>query len=154
MLVSAAIRMLLLLRSPSPSSSSAVRCRLSIVLRAASESPLIGIRGRGVCRRQERHAVWVDLEQSVGSIQETELPGFILFLGLLPSQGSLSSHHPLPLGDQGTLSAGTVSPSTVALVALESRHDPVVATSGALWGPRVAFGNPDATQKDGTRRGH
>ena len=51
---------------------------------------------------------------------------------LLPPQRHLRRHHALPLGDQRALGAQAVLPAAEPLVALQRRHDAVVATPGAL----------------------
>lgn len=65
-------------------------------------------------------------------------PGLTLFLGLLPAQRHLGSHDALALGDQGALGTRAVPPAAEAFVALECRHDAMVATTGAFGCPRVA----------------
>lgn len=52
--------------------------------------------------------------------------------GLLPPQGHLSRHHPLPLHHQQAVGALTVPPAAEALVSLQAGHHAVVAAPGAL----------------------
>lgn len=52
--------------------------------------------------------------------------------GLLPPQGHLGRHHPLPLHHQQAVGALTVPPAAEALVSLQTGHHAVVATPGAL----------------------
>ena len=65
-------------------------------------------------------------------VVESQLLGFIFFLGLLSSKRDLRRHHPLSFRDQRALRADTIPPSAVPLMSLERRHDPVVATPGAF----------------------
>lgn len=70
-------------------------------------------------------------------VEQAQLPGLALLLGLLPPQSHLSRHHPLPLRYQRALGAHAVPPAAEALVALESGHHAVVPAPGALGGARV-----------------
>lgn len=68
-------------------------------------------------------------------VQTTSLA---LLLRLLPAQRHLRGHDALALCDQSALGTRAVPPAAEALVALERRHHAVIATAGALGGPRVA----------------
>lgn len=70
-------------------------------------------------------------------VEQPQLPGLALLLGLLPPEGHLSRHHPLPLRYQRALGAHAVPPAAEALVALEGGHHAVVPAPGALGGARV-----------------
>jgi hypothetical protein len=54
----------------------------------------------------------------------------------------LCGHDALSLCDEGALGADTVSPSAVALVALQSRHDAVVAAARTLGCALVPLRGP------------
>ena len=118
---------------PFPSSSSSPSTTSQDVRRDTARRLHVGLD-----LRVQVDALRVDLQESVGPIQQSQLAGLVLLLGLLSPEGHLGRHHPLPLGDEGALGAQTVPPPAVALVALEGRHHPVVAAPGALRGAGVA----------------
>lgn len=82
-----------------------------------------------------------------GGKEDSQLPGLVLLLGLLASEGDLGRHHPLSFRDEGALGAVAVAPPAVPLVALEGRDDAVVAAPGALGGALVALGRPQEERR-------
>ena len=54
---------------------------------------------------------------------------------LLPPQGHLRRHHPLPLHHQQAVGALAVPPAAEALVSLQAGHHAVVSAAGALRRP-------------------
>lgn len=71
--------------------------------------------------------------------------------GLLPPQGHLGRHDPLPLHHQQAVRALTVPPAAEPLVTLQTRDHPVVPAPGALRGPAQLPLVPGA-QASGTPR--
>ena len=64
------------------------------------------------------------------------------YLSLLTTQSHLGGHNTLSFGDERAFGATTITPATVTLVALEGRNDAVVAATGALGCPLIAFRRP------------
>lgn len=54
---------------------------------------------------------------------------------LLPPQGHLCSHDPLPLHHQQAAGAATLPPAAEAFVAFQAGNDSVVPTASAFWTP-------------------
>lgn len=70
-------------------------------------------------------------------VNQSQLPGLVFFLCLLPSQSDLSRHDALSLSYKGTLGANTISPAAITLVTLQRRDDAVISTPSALGSPLV-----------------
>lgn len=106
-----------------------------------------GRRGRPV---SDGRTLWVPCVRL--RVQEAQLPGLALLLGLLPPERHLRGHHSLPLRYQGALGAHAVPPAAEALVAFERGDHAMVPASGALRGARVPSLQRGAASPEKERR--